>query len=98
MLSQSKIKDMLLKAALINICILTMDQMTIHNVKGIACWDVSEKLYSSPQLYGAFKHLFVKFVNCLGFMTRNFYCVSSNLVSSIYTNNTTLHFKTAGSS
>ncbi len=37
MLSQSKIKDMLLKAALINICILTMDQMTIHNVKGIAC-------------------------------------------------------------
>lgn len=46
------------KAALINSFLLTMGQMTMSDVKGVACRDEptedNHKLCSSPQLWGAF--------------------------------------------
>ncbi len=42
------------KAAIVNILILTIDQMPICNLKAVACSEELSLSCSSPQSYGAF--------------------------------------------
>lgn len=79
--------------ALINICMVTMDQMALCNVRGLGSDKLKRDDHQTLQFPSALRSIGASFSSVFWFTARNFYCLNSvselsSTVFSVFSNNT----------